>query len=180
MDPHKYFGLKESIISQGYERDITWAENVQKCDDSAEFCQQYIFVLCNSGMKAQIAAVIFQRIMQAIVDQVDISEVFGHKGKVGAMKAMIKGHKTIFQEYLKSEDKLTFCESLPWIGKITKYHLAKNLGEDYIKPDRHLVRIAELYSTDAFKLCDDLSKSTGDSLNTVDTVLWRAGNLKLI
>ena len=180
MSPHKYLDLKQAIISQGYERDVTWAENVKKCKESVEFCQQYIFVICNSGMKAQIAAVIYQRILQATIDHVDISDVFGHKGKVGAIKHMLEYHPAIFLKYLYSEDKLEFCESLPWIGKITKYHLAKNLGENYIKPDRHLVRIAKMYNTDAFELCDKLSEVTGDSLNMVDTVLWRAGNLGLI
>lgn len=180
MNPHKYLDLKQGVINKGYEQDIAWAEDIKKCNDSAEFCQQYIFVLCNSGMKAQIAAVIYQRILQAIIDNVDISDVFGHKGKVGAMKAIIKAHKTTFQEYLKSENKLEFCESLPWIGPITKYHLAKNLGENFIKPDRHLVRIAKEYNIDPFELCDKLAEITGDNLHTVDTVLWRAANLKLV
>lgn len=180
MNPTEYFELKEALIKKGYEQEIWWSEDIKICEDSSSFCQQYIFVLCNSGMKAQIAVVIYQKILQAIVDHVDISEVFGHEGKVKAIKAMIKGHKTIFQEYLKSDDKLEFCVSLPWIGDITKYHLVKNLGVDCIKPDRHLVRIAEKHGTDAFALCEELSKITGDKLTTVDTVLWRSANLGMI
>ena len=180
MNPHKYLDLKEKLIELGYSADIEWAENVKKCKDSASFCQEYIWVICNSGMKNQIAEIIYKRILQAIIDHVDISEVFGHKGKVKAIKSMIKWHRTRFALYLKSEDKLGFCQSLPYIGKITKYHLAKNLGENVIKPDRHLSRIAKQYNTDPFILCQKLSERLGENLHTVDVVLWRAANLRLI
>ena len=58
--------------------------------------------------------------------------------------------------------------------------LAKNLGVDCVKPDRHLVRIAKMYNTNPFDMCQKLSDLTGDSLNTVDTVIWRAANLRMI
>ena len=180
MNPHKYLDLKQAIINAGYEQDIIWSEDVKKCDNSIDFRNEYIWVICNSGMKAQIAEKIFERILNAHYNSKDISKVFGHEGKVKAIKSMIREHKAVFSQYLKSNDKLSFCESLSWIGKITKYHLAKNLGENFIKPDRHLVRIAKTYDTDAFKLCENLSEITGDRLHTVDVVLWRAANLGLI
>lgn len=180
MNPHKYLDLKQAVIDHGYENEIQCAENIKKCEDSASFCQQYIWVICNSGMKNQIAEMIYKRILQAIIDHVDISEVFGHKGKVKAIKAMILSHKDVFWAYQYSEDKLEFCGKLSWIGKITKYHLAKNLGENYIKPDRHLARIAKNHNTDPFTLCQKLSEIIGDNLHTVDVVLWRAANLRII
>ncbi len=180
MSPHKYLDLKEELIKLGYSKEIEWAENIKKCTDSTSFCQEYIWVICNSGMKNQIAEIIYKRILQAIIDHVDISEVFGHKGKVLAIKSMICCHKGMFKAYLEAEDKLEFCEGLPWIGKITKYHLCKNLGENVIKPDRHLARIAKKHNTDPFSLCQKLSERIGDNLHTVDVVLWRAANLGLI
>jgi len=180
MTPETYLDLKEAIISRGYEPDIEWAENLRPCDNAQEFCIEYIWVICNSGIKNKVAEIIFEKIKKAIANQVDISEVFGHKGKVSAIKKMILDHKEVFQQYLESENKLEFCGALPWIGDITKYHLVKNLGENYIKPDRHLVRIAKSFNTDPFKLCQDLSDITGDRLHTVDVVLWRAGTLGLV
>ena len=180
MDPSKYLDLKQAIIDRGYSGEIDWAETLKPCQDPQSFCLEYIWVICNSGMKNKTAEIIFERIKKAIADKVDISDVFGHNGKVGAIKKMILDHKEVFQRYLESENKLEFCDALPWIGEITKYHLAKNLGENFIKPDRHLVRIAENYNTDAFKLCEKLSEVTGDRLHTVDVVLWRAATLGLI
>ena len=180
MNPHEYLDLKQAIINKGYSYDIDWAENVKPPKESADFVLQFIFVVCNSGMKAQIAEKIYQKILQAICDEKDISKVFGHKGKVSAIKDVIKNQKNYFEAYKLSSDKLSFCESLPWIGKITKYHLAKNLGFDCIKPDRHLVRIAKTYNTNPFDMCQKISDIIGDNLNTVDTVIWRAANLGLI
>ena len=180
MTPDKYLDLKQAIIDKGYENDIQWAENIKKCDKAEDFVLQFIWVVCNSGMKNQIAEKIYERILKAICDKKDISEVFGHKGKVKAIKQIISWQNTIFQTYQEAEDKLAYCESLPWIGKITKYHLCKNLGENYIKPDRHLVRISSMYKTSPLQLCQKLSKIIGDNLHTVDVVLWRAANLGLI
>ncbi|MCK5611819.1 hypothetical protein KAR91_58660 [Candidatus Pacearchaeota archaeon] len=180
MSPEKYLDLKQAIIDRGYSSEIDWAEDVEQCTDSATFCQQFIFIVCNSGMKNQIAVQIYKKILQAIIDGVDISEVFGHKGKVSAIKDVIKNQTKYFTGYCLSEDKLEFCKSLPWIGDITKYHLYKNLGGDCVKPDRHLVRIAKKYGIDCFEMCQKLSDRIGDKVRTVDLVIWRAANLGMV
>ena len=66
------------------------------------------------------------------------------------------------------------------MGDIIKYHWAKNLGVNCVKPDRHLKRIAKTFNTNPFDMCQKLSEITGDNLNTVDTVIWRSANLGLI
>jgi hypothetical protein len=52
--------------------------------------------------------------------------------------------------------------------------LAKNLGVDTAKPDRHLVRVAEAtgYSSPA-TLCEHLARIVGDAAAVVDVVIWR-------
>jgi hypothetical protein len=71
-------------------------------------------------------------------------------------------------------DKLQFCADLPWIGGITKYHLAKNLGADVAKPDVHLQRLADREGCSVDALCSRLAEETGLRVASVDTVLWRA------
>ena len=180
MSPEKYLDLKAEIIKKGYSDEVDWAEDLKQCTDSATFCQQFIWVVCNSGMKNQVAFKIYERILHAIIDGADISNVFGHKGKVGAIKHIIKNQKELFRKYQSAENKIEFCKSLPWIGDITKYHLAKNLGVDCIKPDRHLVRIAKKHGVDCFEMCKKLSDRIGDRVRTVDLVIWRAANLGLV
>ena len=180
MDAHKYLDLKKTIIDAGYEDDIQWAENVKPCTSSDDFFIEFVFVVCNSGMKAQIARQIFNRLIQAMKSRSSLWGAFKHPGKLGAIGYVWAIRNQLFFEYFKSKDKIEFCKSLPWIGDITKYHLAKNLGVDCIKPDRHLVRIAKTYNTDPFSMCQKLSNELGDNLNTIDTVIWRAANLGLI
>jgi hypothetical protein len=131
-------------------------------------------------MKEQVARIIWDRIKEAWSKNIDIATMFGHQGKVASIKYMAKNYEREFKQYLDTDDKLEFLESLPHIGPITKYHLAKNLGLDYVKPDRHLIRIADQYNTSPDLLCQKLSDETGEKKSVIDIVIWRACNLQLI
>jgi hypothetical protein len=81
-----------------------------------------------------------------------------------------------FQSYRKEvlQDPISTLRRLPYIGGITAYHLAKNLGADVAKPDRHLVRLAASQGfCDVQTLCSSIARETGDPLRVVDVVLWR-------
>ena len=62
----------------------------------------------------------------------------------------------------------------PFIGDVTVWHLAKNLGCDVAKPDRHLVRLAHSFGyPDPHQLCAALACKSGEPVRVVDLVLWR-------
>lgn len=183
MTCKQYLKLRRLIRAAGYGQDIDWAQNLEPCPDADVFCREYIFVVCNSGMKWQIARRIYDRIIRALARGIDVSNAFGHKQKVAAIKYVYARRAEVFKGYsmrTTDEDKLAFLCGLPWIGDITKWHLAKNLGMDVAKPDRHLTRIAKRYETDPQRLCRGLSYGSGDRVATVDTVIWRAANLGMI
>jgi len=180
MNREEYLQIKERLIEAGYKDEIEWSANILPCDNVLDFFCEYAFVVINSGMKAQIARQIWEKVACAIRAGWSVHEVFGHKGKAAAIDKIWNTRSIVFQQYQKAEDKLAFLRMMPWIGDITKYHLAKNLGLDCVKPDRHLVRISRKYETAPFDLCKRLSEETGDKLATVDTVLWRAANLGMI
>lgn len=175
----EFYNLKQKVVNVGYGGEIAWQESAS-CDCADEFLWNYIWVVISSGIKNQVARVIEQRIVEAYNTGTPIENAFGHKGKVKAIKEMIAKHEDIYEDYLESPDKVGFLESLPYIGKITKYHLAKNLGEDVVKPDRHLVRIAKRYDMSPLELCEKLSQETGLRVATIDIILWRGANLGLI
>jgi len=180
MNTDEYLSLKQNLIDKGYAEEIDWAETIQPCESSIVFFQEFMWVVLSSGMKNQIARMIWDRIIEAMDAGIPISDVFGHKGKIQAIETVCKNRNKLFEDYQQTSDKLLFLESLPWIGKITKYHLAKNLGLDFCKPDRHLVRIAEEHNTTPTELCEKLSVATGDRIGTVDQVIWRSANLGII
>lgn len=175
-----YLSLKEKIVEAGYACDIEWAENVKPCDNADDFFAEYMWVVLNSGMKNQVAHKISEKIWRSFRFGGQAINVFGHEGKAKAIDYMRENRVIFFASYLHAADKITFLKSLPWIGEITKWHLAKNLGHDCCKPDRHLTRISKQYSTTPEGLCKRLSEETGDRIALVDLVIWRAANLGLI
>jgi hypothetical protein len=181
MDVTTYEKLKEAIREAGYGYDIEWAQGVGPCESAEDFSREHAFVVCNSGMRAQVAAKIFSRVWLALCEGRAIDDsIFRNKPKSAAMQFVYENRERLFGEYLKAEDKLAYLETLPHIGGIIKYHLAKNLGEDFCKPDRHLTRIASDYKTTPEELCSRLAEATGDRIGTVDVVIWRAANLRLL
>lgn len=180
MELSTYLDLKAQVVDQGYEPDIRWCETVGPPETAEKFLVEYFWVILNSGMREQVARSIWRRVQQAIRQHEPISSVFRHAGKAKAIQDALAQKQAIFQGFLDAKDKLAYLESLPWIGVITKFHLAKNCGLDVCKPDRHLVRLAARYHTTPEEMCRSLAEQSGDRICTVDYVIWRAANLRII
>jgi len=179
----EYQVLKTGVIRAGYKADIDWAENIKPPTTPEDFAAEIIFVICNSGMKAQIARAIFDRVVAAIKAHTPLIAAFGHKGKVAAIENVWGMRKVLFDRWKGIDNwqaQLDFAAALPWIGEITKYHVVKNFGAQVAKPDRHLMRIASHNGMSPQAMCERISKLSGDSVSVVDTVIWRAANLGMI
>lgn len=161
-----------ALGEQGAE-DAAWAMSTHAPDSAEEFASEVIYVICNSGMRFTVARGIFDRCMAALGENRPVREVFGHPGKAAAIDRIWANRYIYLTEYLAAVDKLAYLESLPWIGGITKYHLAKNFGLPYAKPDVHLQRLADREGVTAQALCERLAGETGLTVPAVDTVLWR-------
>jgi hypothetical protein len=166
--------VNELTIAGFAEDDIEWSENCGPPQHPDSFASEAIFVICNSGMKNTVARMIFDRIMPVVSAGGSATSGFGHKGKVAAIDTIWRDRCALFTAYLYAEDKVEFCCSLPWIGDITKYHLAKNFGVQVAKPDVHLQRLAEREGTTSQALCERLAEVSGYKVATVDLLLWRA------
>lgn len=170
----KDFSAIVSALGEIAQDDIEWSENITGPTSAEDFAFEAIFVICNSGMKNTVARKIFERVVDQLRYDMPVDAVFRHTGKSAAIETIWKDREQLLQAYLTAEDKLAFCASLPWIGSITKYHLAKNFGADVAKPDVHLQRLADLEQTTPQALCERIAKETGYRIATVDVVLWRA------
>jgi hypothetical protein len=169
----EFMHLVSELGEQGQD-DISWSENIKPPADADDFASEAIFVICNSGMKNTIAVKIFAKVMAAIQGGVSAFAVFGHPGKAKAIDGIWRDREALLVGYRTATDKIEFCASLPWIGSITKYHLAKNFGADVAKPDVHLQRLADREGVTAQALCERLASATGYRTATVDVLLWRA------
>lgn len=107
-------------------------------------------------------------------DYYDILAVKGEPEQFELLGVELK----VSQPKVVYNDKISALEELPWIGGITKYHLARNMGLDCVKPDRHLVRLAERYGfEDPHLMCNYLAKQFKERVGTIDVILWRYCNL---
>lgn len=163
-----------AALGQQAQEDIEWGEALTVPDNAVDFAEETIFVICNSGMKNTVARGIFNRCIAALRDGKPVIAVFKHPGKVSAIEYIYAERESLYRGFMDATDKLSFCESLPWIGGVTKYHLAKNFGADVAKPDVHLQRLADREGCTAQQLCERLASATGWRVATVDTLLWRA------
>lgn len=179
MNISEYKAIQYQVAEAGYAAEIDWANNIEECQDCYVFRDEYCWTVINSGMKEQVARLIWERIKAARAEGFSTSTAFRHKQKVAAIDTMFDHCADRFREWKNSADRLAYLRTLPFMGPITVWHFAKNLGMDVAKPDRHLVRIAGSIEA-VMPLCKELSRLSGDRIACVDTTLWRAANLGIL
>lgn len=194
---NRYVSARELVIDSGYGFEIDWqaSRNILLVQEP-EFLRETAWVILNSGMRESVIRRRFTRIDDAFMgfsSAICIKKhrvqcfwkamkVFGHEKKI---KAIISASCRVAMEGFSSvkawviRDGTEYLRTFDYLGPATSKHLAKNLGLEVAKPDRHLLRIADAtgYSSVA-KLCADLSMLTGDSQRVVDLVLWRYATLR--
>lgn len=177
-----YHKIKQDIIEKGHLKEIEWINNLPNIEklNKTIFFREYVWVVINSGMKNQVAEKIFENFwIDILLNNKEINfDVIRHPNKNKAIRKVYNRLDFYFKHFLKSKNKLKFLKSLPHIGDITKYHLARNLGLNFAKPDRHLVRIAKLFEYDNVqKFCEKVSDLVNDKIGVVDVVFWRFANI---
>ena len=103
---------------------------------------------------------------------------FGNKRKLDAIievarRINAEGFDTIKEKILKQP--IVELQKFPFIGPITAWHLAKNLGLPIAKPDRHLLKLSNWlgYGENVHELCASIAESSGELVSVVDLILWR-------
>lgn len=175
-----YLAIRAGVIRAGFQHDIDWSQSVGSPETPEVLAQEAIFVICNSGMRHTVAQQIYRRVMHALHVGVDPREVFRHPGKSKAITGIWERRSELLAAFRAADDKVAWCGELHWVGQITKWHLAKNLGVDCAKPDRWLVRLAAASGESVDALCRRLHEGTGDRIATVDYILWRACAVGLV
>jgi len=166
--------LEFVLLNSGYRDIVQWTEGLRPPRNAKEFALEAIYVICNSGMRFSVANTIYWKCVRALRRNRSATTVFSHPGKAPAIDFIWKNRRVLFAGYKIADNKVAYCAALPWIGPVTKFHLAKNLGLDFAKPDVHLVRLAAAERTTVIELCDRLAGQTGYRVTTIDSVLWRA------
>lgn len=193
---HAYFFAKNKVVKEGYLSEIETQERVSFAEvDINFFIRETAWVILNAGMKEKVIRKVWPEISSAFLLWNNLDDVlaerkncihhalkyFNHKKKIHAIADSMSFVKEIgfnnFKKIILSEG-VDSLEKLPYIGKITKYHLAKNIGFNYSKPDRHLQRISDCLSfSNVHEMCKTISSTTYDNENVIDLVIWRYATL---
>ena len=165
----------ERVLRQhGYGPIIEWSESISPPASADEFASEAIYVICNSGIAVTVGTYLTERCLTALAGGQSATSVFGHPGKAPAIDWIWARREELFEQFMSAELKLDFLETLPWIGPVTRHHLAKNLGADEAKPDVHMERLARRDRMTTRRLCERLARKTGYRIATIDSILWRA------
>lgn len=193
----RYLMAKKIIIDQGFQNEILWQYNLSFEDlKETDFLRELAWVVLASGMREQVIRNLFPYISycflnwssaKEIADNADICfnsaiKRFNHRPKIAAIiNAAQKIKDTNFDDFKNQikQKPLEALQQFSYIGPITVFHLAKNIGLPVAKPDRHLVRIAHQEGfLDVQDFCSQISKESGDSVPVVDIVLWRFATIE--
>lgn len=187
-----YQTAKLWIEQSAFATELRWQAGLNEPNfTESDFLREYAWVVLNSGFRESVVRRHFDFISLCYCDWQSATEIheladvcsraasaaFGNMRKLRAITDTAGlVHRVGFEQMKCSliEDFFSFAPTLPFIGSITAHHLAKNLGIQAAKADRHLVRLADRFGYGgADELCSAISKATGDSLSVADIVLWR-------
>lgn len=191
-----YHRAKRTVNEAGFLHEADWQSRlVFDGFTESQLLRESAWVILCCGFRERIVRRTFGYISLCFCDWSSAEEIMKHEdlcqrtalkaihneGKIRAIVAVAKrvcdhGFCCVKQRILSAP--LVELQEFPYVGPTTARHLAKNLGMDVAKPDRHLSRIAEMAGTGgAQELCSLLSGMTGDPVSVVDVVLWRYATL---
>lgn len=155
------------------------------------FLSELAWCVYNAGMSEQIVAKKWPALKEAYREfdakeilhnredvLADALKVVNHPEKAKAVvfsveKVLRDGPIGELLSRMKVGEALEYFHSYPYIGNVTKYHLARNVGFDVAKPDRHLIRLAKILGYDSpGELVAEIAELTGEKKGFVDYVLW--------
>lgn len=189
-----YIKRKRAVVDAGFDWEIRWqSASVRRPVNqitAASLLKEHAWVVLNTGMAESVVRAVFPRFARAmhefrpdaiVIDptasSLEARAVFNHQRKVDAIVAaaviLDRTDPVELADRLLS-DAETFLRELPYIGPVTWRHLAKNIGQNIAKPDRHLTRLAQAAGLQVDEMCDQISAQVGDCIAVVDIVLWRS------
>lgn len=191
-----YLRAKEHVLNAGYGEEVEWQTNVDFDEvTESDFLKETAWVILSAGFRESVVRRCFAKVSDAFLGWHDAKriyeqreeclskalKIFANQQKMEAIAEVVRRVAENGIEIIKEQirvDGISVLERLPYIGPVTSYHLAKNLGLAAVKPDRHLVRIADASGyRSAHEMCSRISEAVGDSLSVVDLVLWRYATL---
>lgn len=193
LDPNTFFENARRYSSHSdRSKEIEWQRNLEAhLFSESDLLRETAWVILCSGFREKIVRKAFDYISLCYFDWESSHEIDRHRHIciTAALSSFKNKRKLIaiaesasivaasdFGLLKRSilNDPFTALQQFPYIGPITAWHLAKNLGIEVAKPDRHLVRLANACGhTSVTDLCSDLADRYDEQIKVVDLILWR-------
>lgn len=196
--PDEFFLKSLAFARQFYSEEMDRISSVKLEDVTPDFFfREYVWVVHATGFSAKAVGKFMPRLMEAYGPWESlgaeppekaiarVSAVCNNPQKIRSVcstAALMRNATTAYGWETFRKNRLSRAEmlsDLPYIGKVTRYHLGRNIGLlDCVKPDLHLVRLAQHWG---FESCDAMCQSMRRlvlpeimPLGIVDLVLWYA------
>jgi hypothetical protein len=187
-----YARANDYVVAAGLEHEVAWQRDAELAlvTETILLREAAWVVLC-SGFRESVVRRVFDHISLCFCDWESAASIIashpaGHlaaqasfrsTAKLTAIVEIARRVDAVGFEALKSAliiDPITTLRQFPYIGPITVWHLAKNLGFDAPKPDRHLVRISKRMGFNGPRhFCAAIAEESGDAVKVIDLVIWR-------
>jgi hypothetical protein len=160
-------------VDRNYPEHIEWLRGLKSINVTMPyFWREYVWCSLVSGFNARIVSSFYDQFLAAIGPDPyitnhhipTIKKVFANEGKIVKILQcadIIKdmGWGDFYARYIEPKD-VDILTELPNVGPVIKYHLARNIGIDCIKPDLHLTRLAKHFKyDDPHHMCSELAKT---------------------
>jgi hypothetical protein len=193
----KYSFAKTIVMDEGFQNEILWQSNLHFEDlDESTFLREIAWVILTCGMKESIIRNRFCEISNCFFNWssakmisnnkencvTEALRIFNNNAKINAIvNSALRVERSGFHKIKQNikQKPIQTLQEFDYIGPVTVFHLAKNIGLPVAKPDRHLVRIAQMENyRDVQTFCRDISRLSGDSIPVVDIVFWRFATIE--
>lgn len=192
-----YVSFRDTVVRSGFGPELRWQANLDfDSTTETDFLKEASWVVLTTGFNEGIVRQRFTQLSEAFFGWSSAKQVveakercrrralaaFSNPAKIDAILEIAEmvaqmGFVTVKKQI--RDEGVSFLQRFPYIGPVTSWHLAKNLGLAVVKPDRHLVRLSRAAGVGSpFELCSRISSITGDGVAVVDLVLWRFATLQ--
>lgn len=186
-----YLLAKREVLGSRFALEVIQPFDPPEDLTEAKLLRELAWVILCGGMSESVVRNKFPAIAHSFLNWCSAEEIAAHSSQgINSAAACFRHEKKI--EAIASCARIIHCRSFyvvrqnilsnpleslmdfPFIGPITAFHLAKNIGVRVAKPDRHLTRLALASGfTDVQTFCGRISAFLGEDIRKVDSVLWR-------
>jgi hypothetical protein len=189
---HAYLFAKKDVLGSIYRKELIFLRQTPEDVSESDFLRELAWAVLSGGMAEAVIRAKFPAISQSFLEWESAQRIsenaeecvaqalchFRHEGKVRAIAtaATMLCAAVSFNAFKIGilSDPIDALQCFPYIGPITAFHVAKNIGVKVAKPDRHLARLARsngFGSVDEF--CRTIADFLGEDIRLIDSVLWR-------